>query len=233
MHKLKVLGCAAVAFASLAVAAVFDDTYTFKRKVKLNEEVKYSLKGELAVMGLEASLTALVTQKVIDIDKDGNYTVESSQVNAVAMVNDQEMKIPDSSSKSKYAPDGTLLQILGNNGTGEAYRTAAMTLMIAPPEGKKIGETWTAKIKPDSKTGAVEANAEYKVEGIEKIGTQDCVKVSAKIAETGSEPASSESTVWFSLPDYADVKQVSKLKDVPFPAAPAPISGTITMTRVD
>jgi hypothetical protein len=235
--RSNVLSTAIVLFSLsvLAIAAV--DGLSVKRQVKEGEILKMQIKGDFEVAGNQATITAMSQSKVTKIDTDGSYTTEATQSDSKVSIGGQDMALPESPPIiTVYNADGSVKMLLGEPETtsASAYRVANLQAVIDPGKPLNVGDAWSIDIKADAKTGAAAAKADYKILGEEKVGDIDTIKVQATVKETsGTEPASSESTYWLEKGNGSKVKSESKWTNVPLPTAPGPISGTMTMTRVN
>lgn len=221
-----------VAAATLALA---QDTWTLKRVVSLGEVAKYKMDADVDFNGMSAKLTGFVTEKVTAVDPDGTYMVESLQTEAKVKFGDQEMDIPETpATKTKFKLNGDVLDLQGGEeATGAAaWRLANLSTFRFPDKTVKVGDEWTVAIPADAKTGAVAATASYKVEGAERIGERDTIKVKSTVKETeGAEAASSDGFVWIDTKDGNMVKAEAAWVNAPFPGAPGPISAKLVLTR--
>ncbi|CAN5507555.1 hypothetical protein BH11ARM2_BH11ARM2_12450 [soil metagenome] len=221
---------ALVAFAAAATV----QGYTIKRVPKEGDTVKYRLKADLELSGIQATLEGLVAEKTIKVDADGTYTVESSQEEVKVMVQGQEVPSPPSPPQVVvYKPGGMISEIRGESIDGNAYRLANLNAFFEPDKPVAVGDSWVKEIPADSKQGTPATKAEYKVLGEEKIGNYDTLKLSANIGETtgGSDAATNVSTLWVSKADGSLVKSEGKWTNAPIPGAPGPVSATYSMNR--
>jgi hypothetical protein len=221
------IGVTLLALSAVAMAA---QAFTIKRTPKQDEVAKYRMKGEFEVLGQQATFTGMVQEKVLKVAEDGNYTIESSQLEGKVNINGQEIEMNSPPSVSVYKPGGDIVEIQGDSSEA-AYRSAILNQFFEPGKPVAVGDSWTKEIAGAPRTGGIGAKADFKVLGEEKVGTVDTLKIKATIKETGAEPASTESTVWLSKADSTLVKIEGKWNNVPMPGAPAPISGNVTMTR--
>lgn len=222
-----VLGLAAMTFAAV-------DGYLIKMTPKVGDVVKYKLKASLEVMGQQAKVTAITSEKVTKVDEDGTYTVESTQSDLKVQLGEQEIEPPASGATVEVRKaNGTLVEIRGENVDSNSYRMNALSALVPSDKPVKVGDTWTNDVKSDAKTGAVAAKAEYKVIGEEKVGDYETLKLKVTVKETeGSEPASSEFTLWLDKANWTMVKLDGKLINAPMPGAPTPVTANMTLERV-
>ncbi len=238
------VGLMMVAASALTFAAV--DGLIVKRQAKEGQTNSLRLKAQFELQGIEATYTALATEKITKVDTDGTITLEASQMDGKATFNGQDVdlgKNPQKPYTVVYNADGTMKEISGfgdlsssgandPNTTQNAYRFENLDMVVDPGHPVNVGDTWTYEVKPDAKLGTVAAKAEYKVLAEEKVGSVDAIKIHAVVKETGGESAASmDSMVWLDKTDGSVVKKESKLVNAPFPGSPAPVSGTISELR--
>jgi hypothetical protein len=231
---IRTIGLALVA-TSFAAMALAQGGSTLQRVVKVGDTMRYRLKAEIELAGEQAVFSALVTERVVRVDPGGDYVVESIQADGKVGFAGQEFEAPPSPpSSTTYRLTGEVVQIRGEMNDENAYRIANLSLVRTPGKSVGVGDTWSHKVAADAKTGGVPIEANYRIEGEEKIGQWDTLKIKMSVRETeGSEPASNEALVWMSKTDGSMVKLESKWTNAPIPGAPGPVNGQITLTRVD
>ena len=227
-----------VAFGTLATLSVFalaaQAGVTLARKPKVNDEFKYTLKANIDFNGQPVELSGVETEKVTEVAADGTYTMESKMADLKISMNGQEFPAPDTGSATVivYNANGTVKDIRGDETGAETYRFANLSVFLAPGKEVKVGDSWTNDGKGDTKTGAVAYKTTYKIVGEEKIGAYDTYKIEFNAKESeGATPASSDGTIFVDKTDGSLVKSVRKVTNAPFPGAPAPLSGSFTITR--
>lgn len=233
MMKFNKFGVIAVAALS-AVAFAAVDGISIARKVKEGDIARYKMSADIDFGGMDIKFSGLVEEKIAKVNPDGTYSLEQNQIEGKVNVAGQEQEMPTSGvNTTVYLPNGEVKEIVGEQGTEDAYRMANLSLIRDPGKELKVGDTWTHEFKANAKTGAVAAKAEYKVLGEEKVGTYETVKIKADVKETaGSEPASSNGTAWINKADGSLIKLEAKWVNAPFPGAPAPINAVVKLERV-
>ncbi len=233
MLKMKLPVLIAAAALSLAASARLDDpTFTLKRVAKVGDTITYKLTVDAEFGGQKINVTAKTVDKVVKAD-DKEIQVESKQEETKIKFGDQEMDAPsEGASTTSYDARGLITDIKGENADSNAYRMANLTLVATPEKAVKKGDKWSHEFKGDDKKGSRAAKADYEVLDTEKVGGLDTVKVKWTYKETeGTEPASSEGTIWLHATDFSIVKVVGSLKGAPIPGAPAPMDLTYTLER--
>ena len=143
----------------------------------------------------------------------------------------QTINPPDSSNTTISKPNGEISDVQTEQEDPNSWRMAQLNNFVYPDKPVSVGDEWTHTIAADAKKGTVAATATYKIESLEKVGDHDTVKIKVSYKETeGTDPASSDSTVWLDVKDSAMVKEESAWTNVPSPQGP--INATIKMDRV-
>jgi hypothetical protein len=214
-----------------AMAFASHDAVTLKFARKEGDTAKYKMTGEMNLMGVTASLTADVQDKVTKVSAD-SYTVESTQGNMQAVVNGSPMAQPDSTDTTTFKSNGELIDYTSDHASAEAWRIAELTSFILPDKAVNVGATWTSAVVADDKKGTVAATCNYTLEALEKVGKHDTAKVKISYKETtGTDPASSEGYCWIDVTDGSMIKTTATWTNVPIGGAMA--NGTISMERAD
>jgi len=217
-----------LALFSLATA----DTYTIKKTPKQGEVHKYKQVGKFDVGGQEFEYEATASQKISKVEDSGNYVVEETQSDV--KLNGQEA--PEGSgpgaTNTTFTAKGEVVEIKGDRVEANTYRFANLAIFILPEKDLNVGDSWTYDVKEDKKSGAVAAKATYKLIGEDKIGSNDCLKLSYSIKESGADAASSEGTIWIRKSDATLIKMSAKWTNAPVPGAPMSITGDITLTLI-
>jgi hypothetical protein len=229
-NGVKIIGLAAVAALAMTALAV-QEAVTLKRVIKVGDSAKYHLKATLegAQFG-DAELNATVTEKVTKLADSGDYELQSTMSDGKVTVGGQEMEIPSQDATvTTYNALGQALSIKDPSGDPNSMRLAHLQSLIFPKTPVKVGDSWTVTIKKDDK-GSVDAEGTYKVEGTEKVGDYDTLKISGNYKETGGDtPASSTGTYWINIKDGTLVKLVGSMKQAPYPQV-GPMDAKIVLT---
>ena len=225
-----------ISMLSLGLAAAITASaadYTIAKKPKVGDSFKVKMKADLKIDSAPVVLTGTVVEKVTQVEADGTYTLEESQVDGVIKFRDTEMKAPQTPpSITKYKPTGEVIDFVNEQGKHD-LRVANLTVFKLPGKVIKTGESWTYEQKGDKAKETVSFRALYTIGAEETIGKHKCLKIKQTITETeGAEPASVESTVWYDMDDWTEVKVLTKWNNVPM-AGGSPVTGNITIERVD
>lgn len=226
------LAASFLALAAFATAAAVQG-FTIKRTPKDGEQLKFRLKADLEISGIQANLEGVTSEKTIKIDPDGTYTVESAQSDIKVLVQGQEIPSPPSPPQIVvYKADGSIAEIRGEGIDANAYRVANLNAFFEPGKPVAVGESWVKELPADTKLGTPATKAEYKIVGEEKVSDYDTVKITSNVVETaGSDAASNVATIWLNKADWTQVKVEGKWTNAPIPGAPAPVNATYSLTR--
>jgi len=224
------------------IAVAYADGLTIKRAPKEATIVKYSLTVDFDVNGGQGHIQATVTERITNVDKDGNYTIEQTQSDASGTYNNEKIDVPPRPAVIlTYKPNGQVSSIKDTlDATAKttlidanSYRMENLADIIDPGKQLQVGDIWTLKIKTDKTLGTVDANAEYKLLAEEKIGDLDTLKIKATVKELdGDKPAENDFTEWISKIDGSMVQMEAKWTNAPFPGVSYPVTATIKMSRI-
>jgi hypothetical protein len=219
------------AFVLLALPIAFQGS-TLRWTPKEGDEIRYRTEAELTVPGGTATITAVNSQKVIRVDPDGSYTLQSSQGEGKVSYQGQEMEMRGVTALSTYGPNGEIKEIRSDKADGGSYRMANLTEFHAPAKAVAVGDAWTAEGKGDAKTGAVAWKAEYKVVAEETVGAYPALRMDVAARETeGNDPGKATGSVWVGR-DGIPVKTVLTWSNLVVPGSPGPVNGKLTRTRL-
>lgn len=220
----------AAALAVSAVAMAAQEAINLKRTPKDGEASVYRLKADIDLAGTQATFTAKISEKVTKVEGD-NYTVETAITEGKALFGGQEMPMEDQPATSAtYKTTGEIVS-MSETDPG-AMRMANLQSFRYPTGPVKVGDTWNTEVAASDKTGGVGMKAEFKVDGMEKVGAWETARIKFTVKETsGAEPASSEGTAWIAVTDGSLVKYEGSWANAPFPGAPGPINAKVTITR--
>lgn len=223
-----------VVMAITAAVAFAADGFKLRRAVKVGEEITMRLTADVEVMGMSATFSAKIKDKVTKIEDNGDYTIESTQSEGKISFNGQEMDAPGGEPTStKYSAAGQILSMSGEAVTDDQMRIASMSAFAFEDKAYNVGDKIAYETKPSKSNGNVGAKVTLEVSGTEKVGEWETVKVNYTFKETAGEtPAESTGTAWLLQKDASIVKVQGEYKNAPFPGAPGPINAKIKMERL-
>jgi hypothetical protein len=214
-------------------AAPRDDAYSLLWKPKEGDAVTFAHQADFDIGGTQATLKSKTLEKVLKVDADGTYSVQSSTLDGTVTYLGQQIPMQKPVTVTLYRPNGEVISISGDQVDASSYRAANLGLFRRPDSPVKVGSTWKFDLKADSKSGTKAVSATYKVDGEEKIEDYDTLRITAENRELeGTDAGSISATYWVNKADGAVIKIIAKWSNVTFAGAPSPISGTMTTTRV-
>jgi hypothetical protein len=224
-------------FAALPALALAqgDQSYDLQRKVKTGDTLKFSIRAELTIGENFAVMTGISTEKVIKVESDGTFSVESTTTEGKVEIEQEPQAIPPQApSVSVYRSTGQVTEIRGDKIDSSLYRLANISTFQAPSGPVKIGDTWTRTFESDVKTGAVAATGKYTFEGLEKVGEIEAAKVKMSFEEQSQpRPATSEGYFWIDPTNGSLLKSELMIKNAPFPQSPFPIHAKLIVQRAE
>ncbi len=179
---LAVLLLVSVAFSAYAQDKVLlqynpDAGTTTKYKMTIKGSTVVTAYGKNQNTDLETQMT--IQQKITDKDKDGNIIMQTSILEGRITVNDTPTALPDVGNiiTVKMAKDGTILSQQGMDNGGMNNQQ----MQIKFPTNKVgVGDSWTNKIEPNPQL-PIPMETVYTVEGFEKVGGEDCVRLKSEV----------------------------------------------------
>ncbi|HWA82376.1 MAG TPA: hypothetical protein VG820_03010 [Fimbriimonadaceae bacterium] len=225
---------AAVTALSLTALAA-QDAILLKRIAKAGDIEKYRMKAETHVGDGTVVFTGLITEKVVKVTDDGQYSIESTTTDNAVSYNGKDMP-----GAAKGAADvatfvckatGEVVSVITERSDPNIYRMANLQAIQFPATPIKMGDSWDVTIKKDDR-GSVDAKGTFKLEAKEKVGSYDCYRIRGSIKETtGDLPAAVEETVWVSVNDGTIVKSQGTFANAPFPGSDKPLDAKVEITR--
>ncbi len=231
MKALKIGGIAILLAAATAYAI---DGVVLKYAFKKDSVTKTRIKGSLEIQGMEVTIDMVNQTKVKEVADDGTATLEDGLLEGKASVGGQEIDIPaQGASLVVMKPNGEVKEIRGDNVNDDSYRLQNLMSFIPPTEAVSVGSKWKREVAANKDTKAPAVKSDYEIVAEEKVNDVDTFKINYKTVETeGSEPASTEGTLWIAKEDCGLIKANSTWTNVPQPGAPVPITGKFTLERI-
>jgi hypothetical protein len=182
----------------------------------------------------EAKLESKILQKVLKVDPDGTYSMQSNTLAGTLEVSGEKLDMPKNSSVAVYKPTGEVVSISGDRVDQTIMRSQNLTMLKRPENMVKRGDTWTLTIKSDPASKSPSVQGTFTFDGEETIGSYQTLKVRSQVSEGDvPNPGSVIATFWVNKTDGSLVKEECKYTSMTFPGATAPLSGTLAMTRTD
>ncbi len=208
-----------------ALAWVQDPTYGLLWKPKEGQDFTYSIKVESSASDTKVEFGAELGMKVVKVEPNGDYTIESVFKHPTVTINGEEQKIDDEpearSETEKYNARGERIDTdkdKPDDSESDPFGSAIADVMdfIAPEKAVKIGDKWTREIPGNDKKGKRPAKVEYKLEGAEKVGDANALKITFTYKETeGEKPVTSEGTYYLDADDGSLIKMDATIESAP------------------
>ncbi len=216
----------------LAISAISgfrsDDTFSLKHKVTKDEVLVSQRTINISAEDSEIMMDMKTKEKVLRVEEDGAYEIEESLLSGTLKFNGEEQAMEKGEPKAtKYDKDGKEIKKEGSTDE-EADPVADVlndVLDFEPKEPVKVGETW----KHDGEFGVMEMT----LEGREKVGEVDCLKVTVKGKLSKKDTVGDVTgTFYIRADDFSPQKMEAKIENPKLDAdAPAMKLIEIKMTR--
>lgn len=221
-----------VAIATVGALAL-GQGFKLARSPKLGQEIKYRVLAEFDAGGTPVTMSGLLTEKVVALDINGNYTVESRQTEVKARMGTQEQTVEDSPPETAvYSARGEVVEIKGANSAGLKGRLSRLNAVVVPDREIKVGDSWSHTFHGNPMTAGIGGKSDYKAEALEKVGERNALIVQIKFKESsGSLKSESTGKAWIDVETGELLKLQSQWKKVPFLSSEQPIDFKVTLTR--
>ncbi len=219
--------------AAWSLCPVLAQEYTLKMNVKEGEVYKYKMTMDIDFGGQAVVFSSTVTNKVIKVESDGNFVMESGMENAVVKFGDQEMPSPSSPPvKVTYKPNGQVVRIEGGEQGSQPMNSLFSSTY--PDKPVKIGDKWDFETSMGENMPKIKV--EYTAIGTEKINDTETLKVKVVGqtvgAKEGENNMSYDGHMWIDLKTGMLIRSEMKIKGLPAQGAPMPIDGTMKMELI-
>ena len=201
---LAVLLLVSVAFTANAQNKVLlqyspDAGTTTKYKMNIKGNTIVTAYGKNQQTNLETAMT--IQQKVTGKDKDGNIDMETAILEGKITVNGTPTTLPNVGEliTVKMAKDGT---ILSQSGMDQGGMNNNQMQIKFPTNPVGVGDSWTTKIEPNPQL-PIPMETVYTVEGFEKVGGEDCVRLKSEVSTSKNNTGSinldvkANGKIWF------------------------------------
>jgi hypothetical protein len=215
-----------------AAALAMGQGYKLARTPKLGDELKYRLYAEFELVGTTATMAALITEKVVALDINGNFTVESRQTEGKQKIGAQEQAMRDTSGEmAVYTARGEVVEIKSSDKAGLKGRLSRLNSIVAPDREIKVGDSWSHTYLGSPMSGGVGGKATYKALNLEKVGERDALVVQFEYKETtGALKAESTGKAWVDVATGELLKLDAQWKNVPYMSG-VPVDLKVTLNR--
>lgn len=207
--------------------------YKLARTPKLGQELKYRLFAEFELVSTTATMTALITEKVVALDINGNFTVESRQLEGKQKIGSQEQALRDTAGEmAVYTARGEVVEIKGKDNAGVKARLSRLNSIVAPDREIKVGDGWSHTYLGSPMSGGIGGKAAYKALALEKVGERNALVVQFDYKETtGAMKAESTGKAWLDVETGELLKLDAQWKNVPYMSG-VPVDLKVTLNRV-
>lgn len=209
------------ALVSVAAIRLDDPTYSLVWKPTLGQAITYAVTVKFTGGDEETEMSGNVETKVTEVEKNGDYTLESRHKDFKIVVGKEPHDIPnqDEPDIDKYTAKGEKIpkKDTEDENVGGPFGGLLDSLEFKSPEKPvKKGDKWTHKIEKDEDNDVKAAEIEFEVKGEEKIGTYDVITINVKYHETeGDKPTTAVGSYSFDLKDMSTVKQEATVTYTP------------------
>lgn len=222
--------------ALVTMSAPVQDTTQLELKTKVGDITKF--KFQMAMnMGVDVSVSFLVTSKVTKLDKD-EVTSESEMGNLELLVGGQPMDMGGQSPAGQKMVivqklSGELISDSTPKEMGGGERVSRMNAFHRPGKPVKIGDSWEYEWKADKAKGLQNSKARWTLAAYEKKNNVDCWKVDFVYAEMDTaDGISTNGSLWVNAADGVMEYTKYEFQNVTFQEGMPATSGTGQATRV-
>lgn len=232
MWRIWILATAACLFLP-AIAG--EGSIALKRSPKPGDQLKYRVTLVFTVYGNDVFYTAEDTERVVSVEKDGTYSVESTQANMHAN-NGNDLLVQPNPNRvvSLYDKRGMVLDFQGEP-SGQSWRDANLSCFVLPDKPVAKGDTWTVNVpaKLDREAPGATITYTYKGPEADKMGGVSVVRIEEKYAEvTQSTPATATGTIWVNPVDGTVVKLEEEWRNAPILGLSTVVNGHVAYERI-
>lgn len=204
------------ALATASVAAE-EPSYDLLWKPKPKDALDYKLTLVIDVQEYRFNFESDLLMKVLKVDENGDYELETSTKNSKISFQGEEEMVPEENDPTieKYSSKGERLSQpdkKDDSGADEEDEDAnpigkvlsEVTNFIAPEKPVKKGDKWVRDVKGDEKAKVEAAKLEYEVVGKEREGDFEVIRVDYKYKQTEArEPVTAEGTFRIKKDDFS------------------------------
>jgi hypothetical protein len=222
-----------------AWASVQDRTYSLVWQPKQGQAFKYVLSMDMSADGNQVLFGSELSVKITSVEKNGDYTVESIYSSPTITVDGKTQAASDDAVNKpeieKFNAKGERIDAgKDKDEDTDPFGKALGDIMDfnAPEKPVKIGEKWTREMPGNEKSKTRPAKAEYKLAGIDKVGTSETLRVTYTYAETeGGKPVKAEGEFYVDGADGSVVKMNATIDNLRFDDGEGPTSASVKLVR--
>lgn len=169
-----------------------DDTYSLKQKYNKDDVATYQMSFGITTDEGDISFSTKNRFKVLSVDEDGAYEMEETMLGGTLKAGGEEQAMEAEDPKiRKYDKDGKEIKENKDDEEEEdpVSKVVDDVLSFEPDHAVKIGETWDR----EGDYGTIHA----KLEGKEKLGDVDCLKITVKSTLSKKDASGEVSATFF------------------------------------
>ena len=215
----------------LAISAVsgfkYDDTFSLKQKFKKDDVQIYQANLNISAEDSEVAIEMKNSYKVLSVEDDGAYEVEETLLSGTFKFNGEEHAMEKGEPKaSKFDKEGKKVKKADDEDSNDPVSLLVDDVFEYEPKAAvKIGETW----KREGDFGTMTLT----LEGKEKVGDVDCLKITLKGTIDKKDAAGEVSGIFLiRVDDFSPEKMEAKIENPKLDAdSPAMKKIEVKMTR--
>lgn len=220
--------------ALIAVAAQADQTFTLKRAPVVGETTKYRLTMIFTLQGQDVIYKSLITDKITNVDKDGSYTVSSTQSEASGSHGERDLAVKppaDETSIATYSPAGVIIDLKGQQ-SPESCRIANASAFYLPDKPLAIGDSYSVKVAANQTRTTPSATVTYKLTAQEKIGDVNALQFTETYKEdVNANGLDANGKVWVDPASAIVLKVDQDWRNTPLLGTSSFVNGHISYAR--
>lgn len=209
---------------------------TLQRHPKVGEIAQYKATFVFTIYGNDFFYTAILNDKVTEVEKDGSYVVQTKQTEIRAN-NGQDFPVSQNAqvSSTVYDGRGRVIELKGDDAAVD-WRIAYLSCFILPDKPIAKGETWTATLPAHADRQIPGASIIYTCQGMDPdpVDGYKVVRIDEKYAEnTQSNRATKTGTIWVNPKTGMVVKVEEQWRNTPIAGISTLVNGNVAYERVN
>lgn len=230
-NRMKLAFLAAVA----CLVVQGDRTFDLVWKPKLEDKLQYRLVMDLDMSGEAIRFESNVHMRVVKLEANGDYTIETAVRNTTARAGKRSQILPDEKPtaetfnvKGEKVSESKPVDDEVNPMDGILDRITEVGL---PGRPVKKNDTWTKDLKGDPKRQIRPATMRYRLIDQERVGRFDAIRVSFSYREVAVRPVEADGSFLLDAKDSSLVGMEANVRNVDFGDELPPGDATLTMRR--
>ena len=218
---------------SLGVCALAQQAITLKRAPKVGEIAKYRVTMIFTLQGTDITYKSLITDQVDLVDKDGSYTVESTQAEISGTHGERDLNVDQHPLKSitVYNASGAVIDLKGEQ-SPESWRIANASAFYLPNGAIPASGTYTVQVPASTDKTRPSATVTYTSAGTEKIGDIDALVLKESYKENvTANGMTSDGKVWVDPATAVVLKMDVDWKNAPLLGTSSFVNGHVSYAK--